>query len=96
MSSTVRCRSTSKRERGRSRQNFFCPAERAALALDGGVLCGTSFENTELSREFGYASVIQPVCHEAMACAVSAFAQEFGLSGFFAGDFVIENETGSG
>jgi D-alanine-D-alanine ligase-like ATP-grasp enzyme len=68
--------------------------ERAAAALNGDVLCGISFEKVQIAYEFGYATVVQPVCNAAMAEFTAVIARSFGLSGFFGCDFVIEEETG--
>ena len=48
----------------------------------------------ETTKEFGPATIIQPVSHPAMEAAATRLVRRLGMSGFCGLDFIIENGTG--
>lgn len=66
-------------------------AMRAAVACDGKILCGTSFEKiTACAGGIGYGTVIMPVQHDEMKATSEKIGELLRINGPFSCDFIVE------
>jgi len=77
-------------------QDFVCgqPANIMAACWQGEVVAMIAVRVLDTARQFGAATIIQPVTHDGMESAAKRLVRRLGLSGFCGLDFMIEDGTG--
>lgn len=71
-------------------------AMRAAVAYEGKILCGISFNKVTASAGgIGYSTVVMPAQHEEMKLTTEKIAELLKITGPFSCDFIVDDETGA-